>query len=65
MRNLSTKNIAIPERMMINITMRFCWLKKTNSKKSRANGTAKAATMMPIMVSSSPVRRGLSGLEIQ
>ena len=46
-------------------TMRPFWVRKTNSKKSRISGIAKAATMMPITVRRRPARSLLSGREIQ
>ena len=46
-------------------TMRLAGLRMTNSKNSRINGIAKAATMIPMIVKNRPARSGVSGRESQ
>ena len=60
-----SSKITRPAAMIISITIILLEVRKTNSKKSRMSGIAKAATIMPIIVMRRPARSLLSGFEIQ
>ena len=65
MRRRIASKITRPEPIITNMTIKLSGVSRTNSKKSRIRGTAKAATIMPIIVKNKPARSLLSGREIQ
>ena len=65
MRRRISSKITRPAAIIAVITIRLDGVRKTNSKKSRISGMAKAAAIIPIIEIRRPARSLLRGLEIQ
>ena len=62
---LMTKNIRTAVEIEMRVRMIVFGDKYTKSNRLWRNGIKKAPTIMPMIVTRSPARRGFNGLEIQ
>ena len=65
MRRRIASKITRPEPIITNMTIKLSGVSRTNSKKSRISGMAKAAAIIPMIAMRRPARSLLRGLEIQ